>query len=73
MVATRLAAAALGKEYAMDKDRVIGSAEVVKGKAKVAVGKAIGDSKLEAEGQADKVEGKVQNAVGGIKDTIRDA
>ena len=69
MVATRLAAAALGKENAMDKDRVIGSAKVVK----VAVGKAIGDSKLEAEGQADKVEGKVQNAVGGIKDTIRDA
>lgn len=57
----------------MDKDRVIGSAKVVKGKLKVAVGKAIGDAKLEAEGQADKVEGKVQNAVGEIKDTIRDA
>jgi uncharacterized protein YjbJ (UPF0337 family) len=57
----------------MDKDRVIGSAKVVKGKVKVAVGKAIGDAKLETEGQADKVEGKVQNAVGGIKDTIRDA
>jgi uncharacterized protein YjbJ (UPF0337 family) len=73
MFATRLAAATLGKEQVMDKDRVIGSAKVVKGKAKVAVGKAIGDSKLEAEGQAEKVEGKVQNAVGGIKDTIRDA
>jgi uncharacterized protein YjbJ (UPF0337 family) len=57
----------------MDKDRVIGSAKVVKGKVKVAVGKAVGDAKLEAEGQADKVEGKAQNAVGGIKDTIRDA
>ncbi|HBZ43966.1 MAG TPA: CsbD family protein [Maritimibacter sp.] len=57
----------------MDKDRVTGSAKVVKGKAKVAVGKVIGDAKLEAEGEADKVEGKVQNAVGGIKDTIRDA
>jgi uncharacterized protein YjbJ (UPF0337 family) len=57
----------------MDKDRVVGSAKVVKGKVKVAVGKAIGDAKLESEGQADKVEGKVQNAVGGIKDTIRDA
>jgi hypothetical protein len=33
MVATRLAAAALGKERVMDKDRVIGSAKVVKGKA----------------------------------------
>jgi uncharacterized protein YjbJ (UPF0337 family) len=57
----------------MDKDRVIGSAKVVKGKAKVAVGMAIGDAKLEAEGEAEKIEGKIQNAVGGIKDTIRDA
>ncbi len=55
----------------MDKDRVAGSAKVVKGKLKVAVGKAIGDAKLEAEGQADKIEGKVPNAVGGIKDTLR--
>lgn len=58
---------------ALDKDRVIGSAKVVKGKAKVAIGKAIGDSKLESEGEADKIEGRIQNAVGGIKDTIRDA
>ena len=57
----------------MDKDRVVGSAKVVKGKVKVALGKAIGDAKLEAEGKAEKVEGKVQNAAGGIKDTIRDA
>lgn len=57
----------------MDKDRVIGSAKVVEGKAKVAVGKLIGDAKLVSEGEAEKVEGKVQNAVGGVKDTIRDA
>ena len=57
----------------MGKDRVIGSAKVVKGKAKVAVGKTIGDAKLEAEGQAEKIEGKAQNAVGGIKDIFRDA
>lgn len=56
----------------MDKDRVIGSAKVVKGKAKVAIGKAIGDAKLQTEGEADKIEGRVQNAVGGIKDTIRE-
>jgi len=55
----------------MDKDRVIGSAKVVKGKIKEAVGKAVGDAKLESEGKADEVEGKVQNAVGGIKDTLR--
>ena len=55
----------------MDKDRVIGSAKVVKGKIKETIGKAVGDAKLESEGAADEVEGKVQNAVGGIRDTIK--
>jgi len=55
----------------MDKDRIAGSAKVVKGTVKEAVGKAIGDAKLNAEGKADKVAGKAQNAVGGIKDALR--
>ncbi|PTE21033.1 CsbD family protein [Cereibacter changlensis JA139] len=55
----------------MDKDRIVGSAKVIKGSVKEAVGRAVGDAKLETEGKADKVEGKVQNAVGGLKDTIR--
>jgi uncharacterized protein YjbJ (UPF0337 family) len=55
----------------MDKDRVAGSAKVVKGKVKEAIGKAVGDVKLESEGKADKIAGKVQNAVGGLKDTIK--
>ena len=55
----------------VDKDRLIGSAKVVKGNVKEAVGKAVGDAKLEAQGKADKIEGKVQNAVGGIKDTLK--
>lgn len=55
----------------MDKDQVVGSAKVIKGKLKEAVGKAVGDAKLEAKGKADKIEGKVQNAVGGLKDTLR--
>lgn len=55
----------------MDKDRIIGSAKVVKGKIKEAVGKAVGDAKITSEGKADKIEGKVQNAVGGVKDALR--
>ncbi len=55
----------------MDKDRVIGSAKVAKGRIKEAAGKVVGDAKLEAEGKADRIEGKVQNAVGGVKDTLR--
>ena len=57
----------------MDKDRVIGSAKVVKGKVKVVVGKATGDAKLQAEGEADRIEGETQNAVGGARDAARDA
>jgi uncharacterized protein YjbJ (UPF0337 family) len=55
----------------MDKDRVVGSAKVVKGKIKEAVGKAVGDTKLESQGTVDKIQGKVQNAIGGLKDTLR--
>jgi uncharacterized protein YjbJ (UPF0337 family) len=59
------------EEEMVVKDRIIGSAKVVKGNVKEAVGKAVGDAKLEAQGKADKIEGKVQNAVGGIKDTLK--
>jgi uncharacterized protein YjbJ (UPF0337 family) len=55
----------------MDKDRVKGSAQQVKGAVKETVGKVTGDAKLRAEGQGDKVAGKVQNAAGGVKDALR--
>jgi uncharacterized protein YjbJ (UPF0337 family) len=57
----------------MDKDRIGGSAEQVKGKVKEGVGKATGDSKMEGEGKADQAGGKIRNTVGGVKDKIRDA
>lgn len=55
----------------VDKDRIVGSAKVVKGNIKEAVGKVIGDAKLQAEGKVDRAEGKVQNAVGSLKDTLK--
>lgn len=55
----------------MDKDRIVGSAKVVKGRIKGAVGKVVGDAKLEAEGKAEQAEGRIQNAVGSIKDTLK--
>ena len=55
----------------MYKDRIAGSAKVMKGSAKEAIGKVTGDAKLATEGKADKVEGKVQNAIGGVKDVVR--
>jgi uncharacterized protein YjbJ (UPF0337 family) len=55
----------------MDKDRIKGSAEQIKGRAKEAAGKALGDKKLETKGNAEKAAGKVQNAIGGLKDSLR--
>jgi uncharacterized protein YjbJ (UPF0337 family) len=55
----------------VDKDRVKGSAEQVKGKAKEWAGKVTGDAKTESEGKADQVKGKVQNTLGGLKDAVR--
>jgi uncharacterized protein YjbJ (UPF0337 family) len=55
----------------VDKDRIQGSAEQVKGKVKDMAGKALGDAKMEGEGKADQAKGKAQNAVGGLKDSLR--
>ena len=55
----------------MDKDRVEGAVEKVKGTLKDMAGKLTGDTKLEAEGKTQKVAGTVQNTVGGVKDTLR--
>lgn len=55
----------------MDKDRIKGSAEQAKGKAKEIAGKVTGDTKLEGEGKAEKTAGKLRNAVGGMKDAAR--
>ena len=57
----------------MDKDRIKGTAEQVKGSIKEAVGKVTGNDKLEIEGKADKLAGKTQNEVGKAKDAVRDA
>ncbi len=55
----------------VDKDRVEGSMEKMKGKLKEGAGKLTADEKLKNEGRADQAKGKVQNTVGGIKDAVR--
>jgi uncharacterized protein YjbJ (UPF0337 family) len=55
----------------MDKDRIKGSAEQIKGRVKEATGKALGDKKLERKGNTEQAAGKVQNAIGGLKDALR--
>ena len=56
----------------MDKDRVKGMGQQVKGTVKKAVGEMAGDAKLQTEGEMDKAEGKVRNALGGLKDSLRE-
>jgi uncharacterized protein YjbJ (UPF0337 family) len=56
----------------MDKDRIRGSYDQAKGKAKEAIGGMTGDQKMKQEGRADQVAGKVENTIGSVKDKIRD-
>ncbi len=57
----------------MDKDRIEGKMDDVKGRVKRQVGEWTGDKDLQAEGTADQAKGKTQGAVGKIKDAGRDA
>jgi len=56
----------------MDKYRIAGAAQQIKGSVKEAVGTAVGDAKLQSDGKAERAAGKIQNAVGGMKDTVRE-
>ena len=56
----------------MDKDRVEGKLEDVKGRVKRQVGEWTGDEKTQAEGAAEQVKGKIQNAWGKAKDAGRE-
>jgi len=58
-------------EEIMDKNRIIGTAKVVKGEVKQEVGKALGNTKLRSKGTVDKIEGRIQNAIGRFKDTLK--
>ncbi len=55
----------------VDKNRVEGAADKVKGSVKEAAGKVTGDAKLQADGKADKAGGAVKNTVGGAADAIK--
>lgn len=49
------------------KDKVQGTAKIIKGKAKVAAGKVAKKPNLRDEGRADQAEGRVQKKVGDVK------
>ncbi|GAB3676168.1 CsbD family protein [Salinisphaera aquimarina] len=56
----------------VDKERIKGKAEEVKGSIKEQVGKVTGNHETEAEGRVEKNKGKTRDKVGKVKDTARD-
>lgn len=57
----------------MDKDRIKGVAQKIKGNIKQAVGRMTGNKELETDGKIDSAAGSVRKAVGEAKDVVRDA
>ncbi len=57
----------------MDEDRISGTAQEMKGKAKEAIGNMAGDAKSQAEGYVDQISGAAQRTFGQARDTLRDA
>ena len=57
----------------MDKDRLEGKLEDVKGRIKRQAGEWTGDKEMQSEGAADQAEGKAKDAFGKLKDAGRDA
>ncbi len=49
-------------------DRIEGTIDEIKGRAKSAIGNVTGDDKLKASGEIDQVTGKAKQAVGDLKD-----
>ena len=56
----------------MDKDRIEGKKEQVKGFVKDKAGQITNDPDLEAEGKAQRAGGKIQEGLGKVKDKARD-
>jgi uncharacterized protein YjbJ (UPF0337 family) len=58
---------------AVDKDRVEGTGNQVKGSVKKGAGEVTGNDQLEREGSSQKSKGKLQRGWGKTKDAVRDA
>ena len=57
----------------MDKDRIKGAAQKIKGTIEKTVGRFVGNKKLETDGKIDEAAGNVRKSVGEAKDVVRDA
>ena len=57
----------------MDKDKIKGKMDDIKGRVKRQAGEWTDDPKLQAEGAGDQIKGKAEKAMGEVKDAARDA
>lgn len=57
----------------MDKDRIKGAAQKIKGSIQKTVGRLTGNKKLERDGKVDVAVGSTREGVGKAKDAVRDA
>jgi uncharacterized protein YjbJ (UPF0337 family) len=55
----------------MDKDRIKGTVNEIKGSVKEATGKVLNKPTLIGEGRQQKIAGRIQHTVGVARDTIR--
>ena len=56
----------------MDKDRIKGTMNDVKGRVERQAGEWTGDEEAQVKGAMDQAKGKAQNALGKAKDAVRD-
>ena len=54
-----------------DTDRMNGTGNVIKGKAKKIVGEITDNPNLKGEGEVDKLKGKAQQAKANVKDAVK--
>jgi uncharacterized protein YjbJ (UPF0337 family) len=58
---------------AVDKDRVEGTGDQVKGSIKKGAGQVTGNERLQSEGSSQKSKGKIEEGWGKTKDAARDS
>jgi uncharacterized protein YjbJ (UPF0337 family) len=56
----------------VDKERIKGKGNEVKGEVRQAYGRAVGDDQQVAKGEAEEARGKTQGVIGKAKDAARD-
>jgi uncharacterized protein YjbJ (UPF0337 family) len=57
----------------MNKDRVKGTAEKVKGKVNETIGRATGDRKQEVKGDVQQAVGEARKKAGDVEEAVKDA